>query len=131
MKTCGTGVYVDFPTSSGNVYTRDAVETALSDPVLRALINAGTMVGGVINGTNDIISDIKTHKVINIRIYKDEIVVDYEVLDTPQAEIMFNTLLNPEAVLIMSKQVQMTGIINKIEPLRTVHLREKKIYVPK
>ena len=127
--TCGTGIYVDFPTSKGNIYTKQAVTDALRDEVMLSNLRSGKMLGGLM--TNDEhAGDVFTHIVRNIYVYKDEIVVDYEVLNNPEALRTFSILKRPEAVIIMMEKNNLSGILTKLDRIRTVHLREKKVYVP-
>lgn len=128
--TIGTGVYVDFPTSTGNIYTRQAINKALSNNSLRQKLLDRSMVGGILNSSNNPVNDVVTHKVLDIKLYKDEIVVDIEVLDNDDSLNLISLLDHPQAVIIMANpQPPRTGqVITVIDEIRTVHLKENTIY---
>lgn len=129
-RVAGTGICVDFPTSKGHIYTRKAIVEAISDKELLARLKSGSVMGSIVNEECDEMIDMYTHQVNGIYLYKDELVVEYTVLETQFAKKAFEMLKTPEAVIIMFKASNHCSIIDKIDPIKTVHLREKKVYVP-
>lgn len=130
----GTGVYVDFPTMNGNIYTREAVVDALNDQSLKRRLSAGDVIGGILDPIElKPINGTITHRVIDIRLYKDEIIIEIETIDDPKVEKLLKKLKHPEAAITLTRPQtpNENGItINKIDSIQTAHLRERKNYVP-
>lgn len=125
----GTGVYVDFPTINGNIYTRQAVEKAISDQYLRDRLANGAITGGILDPkTCKPIDDVMTHKVLDIKLYKEEIIVEIDVFDDTKSFI--KSLEHPQAAIVMVRPQQLRNgqTITEIDEIRTVHLRENPIY---
>ena len=85
----GTGIFVDKPSINGIVYTRAAVEAAIRDGTLRGRIAEG-MLGGLLNRDLDRIAEVSkpTHRVLDILLEDDQVVVDLELLDTPEGQLI-------------------------------------------
>lgn len=128
-KLLGTGIIAGFPTTNGNIYPKDVLEKAINDQYFRRRVVAGEVVGGVLNPrTKDIVGNIITHKVMDVRFFNEELVVEIEVLDNTDAQTMFSSINDPEAVLMINcPEVIFTGAtIRQIDSIRTIHIRERK-----
>lgn len=126
----GTGVYVDFPTSNGNIYTRGVIEKIFSDPSLKKAIAEGKVLGGILDPEScKPIGDIITHRVIDISIYKDEVIVEIDTIN----DKVIKSLKHPQAAIVLTgpnlkKGGQTFTEEHNFDEVRAVHLRESNIY---
>jgi len=124
----GTGVWSDFPTIKGIIYPKDVLESIIYNESIRNRLSNGNMVGGILSQSNTIkpLNGVTTHVVTDIQLYKGEVVVEIEYLDI---EMVHKHITTPEAAVIFKcpmDQPNYFGVINKIEDIYTVHIRERR-----
>jgi hypothetical protein len=122
----GSGIYVDFPTSRGNLYPKATIESALKDEDLRRRLSGGQVFGGIFDRmTFNSVDGIITHKVNDIRLFNDEIIADIELFD--DAKKLFESLKHPEiAIIIECDSLIGDGMtVHNIKSIETVHIRER------
>lgn len=125
----GTGLIADFPTTEGNLYTRDCLEKLVNDSEFQGRVARGEMVGGVLNTkTLEPIGDIITHRVRRVEIFNGEIIVDIELIDNPESKSLVESINKLQAaVVVMAPEKILSGMkIVKIDRIRAIHLREEK-----
>lgn len=127
--TVGTGVYVDFPTINGNIYTRGLIHKVFFNPEFKQLLADGKITGGIMDSSCNPKSDVITHKVSDITLYNDEVVVEIEVLNPEPIK----QLKHPQAAIILSgPHVKYNGYTyteeDDFHQVKAVHLRESTVF---
>lgn len=124
----GTGLIVDFPTMKANIYPKRVIDPLLSSAKLRKQLADGLIAGGIMDGDklrpkNNLI----THIVTDIKLYKEEIVVEVETVDSPQVKKAIAAIKKPKAAMILHLPESYIGegiIIRKIYGVKCVHIAE-------
>lgn len=136
-KLLGTGIIVDFPTLKGNIWPKALVERLIFGPEMKEAIKLGLLGGGILDLSLANIDpstlgkpkdNVITHFVTDIGLYKDEIVVEVETVDSPQARALFDAVKNPRAAMVMVMPESQIGsglIIRKVDGIRCVHVGER------
>ena len=125
----GTGIIAGFPTLNGNIYPREVLEKAINDQYFRRKIECGEMVGGILdNRTQECIGNMITHKVLDVRLYNEEVVVEIETIDSIEAQLMFSSIKTPEAAMLVNcPEAIATGMtIRQINGIKAIHVPEKR-----
>lgn len=126
----GTGVYVDFPTSNGNIYTRGIIDKTFNDPGLKKALIEGKVMGGILDIEScKPIDNVITHKVVDIFVYKDEVIVEIDTID----DKVIKSLKHPQAAIILTgpnikRGGQTFTESDNFDEVKAVHLRENQIY---
>lgn len=136
-KLLGTGLIADFPTLKGNIWPREVIEKLIFSPETKEAINLGLLGGGILdnslahldpNSVKKPKDNIITHFVTDIGLYKDEVVVEVETVDSPQARALFDAVKNPRAAIVCSMPESQIGtglIIRKVNAISCVHIGER------
>lgn len=125
----GTGIIAEFPTLNGNLYPKAVLERAINDQYFRRKIECGEMIGGILDFRNQgPIGGIITHKVVDVRLFNEEVVVEIETVDDLEAKMMFLSIKSPEAAMLVNcPEAGMTGMtIRQINGIKAIHVREKR-----
>ena len=137
-KLLGTGLIADFPTLKGNIWPRAVLDKLLFGPDTREAIKLGLLGGGILDHSLSSLfpetlmkpkDNIITHFVTDIGLFKDEVVVEVETVDSPQARALFDAVKNPRAALVCMMPESQIGsglIIRKVDGIRCVHIGERE-----
>jgi hypothetical protein len=137
-KLLGTGLIVDFPTMKGNIWPREVVEKLIFNTKVKEDIKNGLIGGGILDLSMASIDpstlgkpkdNVITHIVTDIGLFKDEVVVEIEVIDSPQAKELFESIKNPRAALVLAMPQSQIGsgiIVRKVDGIRCVHVGERE-----
>lgn len=136
-KLLGTGIIADFPTIKGNIWPRETIEKFLFSSATKTAIKAGLIGGGVLDLSMANIDpttlgkpkdNVITHIVTDMGLYKDEVVVEIETIDSPQAKTLFESIKNPRAAMVLLMPQDQIGsglIIRKVDGIRCIHIGER------
>lgn len=136
-KLLGTGLIADFPTLKGNIWPRAILERLLFGPETKEAIKLGLLGGGILDKSLANIDpstlgkpkdNVITHFVTDIGLYKDEVVVEVETVDSPQARALFDAVKKPQAFMVCLMPESQIGsglIIKKVDAIRCVHIGER------
>lgn len=137
-KLLGTGLIVDFPTLKGNIWPRAIIEKLIFSPQIKEDVKNGLIGGGILDLSMAKIdpttlgkpkNNVITHIVTDIGLYKDEVVVEVEIIDSPQAKELFESIKNPRAALVLAMPEDQVGsgiIIRKVDGIRCIHVGERE-----
>lgn len=125
----GTRLYVDFPTLDGIIYPRAVIEAALIDA--RRNIDSGLILGGIFDESNPASPQdgVITHYVTDILIYKEELAVELETIETADVDDRLAAIKNKKAAIIyrIPKGQGAPGTtVRKIVSIEAVHIREDR-----
>ena len=127
-KLLGTGIIADFPTINGNIYPKEVVDRLLSEETLKERISFGELIGGILDPKNLVVpkDGIITHRVIDVRLFNDEIVVEVDMLETSDAQQAMSKIEKPMAALVLRGHdiIGKGCIINDVDAIRAVHIHE-------
>jgi hypothetical protein len=129
----GTGVYADFPTINGNIYTKGLIQKVISDEQFRQHLTDGKIMGGIMDpGSCKPMNDVITHRVLNVALHNDEIVVEIDIINPEPVK----NLKHPQAAIVLtSPQMRRSGQTYTEEAefhqVKAVHLRENAAYKEK
>ena len=136
-KLLGTGLIADFPTLKGNIWPKTLLEKILFGPEMQETIKLGLLGGGILDRSMALIDpstlgkpkdNVTTHFVTDIGLYKDEVVVEVETVDTPQARALFDAIKNPRAAIVFIMPESQIGsglIIRHVDGIQCVHIGER------
>lgn len=136
-KLLGTGLIADFPTLKGNIWPRATLDRLLFGPETKEAIKLGLLGGGILDRSLAILDptslgkpkdNVITHFVTDLGLFKDEVVVEVETVDSPQARALFDAVKNPRAALVLIMPQSQIGsglIIKKVDGIRCVHIGER------
>ena len=128
--TLGTGVYVDFPTINGNIYTKGLIQKIFLNQEFKQQLADGKIMGGIMDPTScKPINNVITHRVDDITLYNDEVIVKIEVLDPEPIK----QLKHPQAAIVLiGPQVRRNGYTytenDEFHQIKAVHLRESAAF---
>lgn len=128
--TVGTGVYADFPTINGNIYTKGLIQKFIKNDQLQQLLADGKIVGGIMDPTScKPVGDVITHRVLSVALYNDEIVVEIDVINPEPLK----RLKYPQAAIVLSSpQARRNGQTyteeSDFHQVKAVHLRESPVF---
>lgn len=126
----GTGVYADFPTINGNIYTKGLIEKVINNEQFRQLLADGKVVGGVMDPAScKPMDDIITHRVLDVALYNDEIVVEIDVINPEPLKQLKHI---QAAIVLSSPQARRNGQTyteeDDFHQVKAVHLRESNVF---
>lgn len=127
--TLGTKLYADFPTTSGIIYTREAIIAVIQASEQKIL--DGLMVGGVFDEESPFVPKENriTHKVTNIFLYNNEIAVEIDTLEDEDTKRLIDTIKHKKAALVTklpAKDGDPGSTVRKINSIECIHIREDK-----
>lgn len=137
-KLIGTGLIADFPTLKGNIWPKALLEKLIFSSETKDAIQLGLLGGGILDYSLATLfpeslakpkDNIITHFVTDIGFYKDEVVVEVETVDSPQARALFDAVKDPRAALVCMMPESQIGsglIIKKVDGIRCVHIGERE-----
>lgn len=126
----GTGVYADFPTINGNIYTKGLIEKVIADEQFRQHLADGKILGGIMDPAScKPMNDVITHRVLDVALYNDEIIVEIDVINPEPLKL----LKHPQAAIVLaSPQARRNGQTyteeDEFHQVKAVHLRESAAY---
>jgi hypothetical protein len=121
-----TGYYADKPGATGITFSRRAIQGALGNHAMKRQIAAGEFIGTYLDRDPDQIANVNkesaTHVVRDIRLQGDEVVVDLEILGTPNGKRITEMLAAGNSIVArLIVEVPMKMPVNKIVNEMKIH----------